>query len=225
LVGVFWISLLISWVKTHKDWIYAILALAVSALIYSPWAIFSWIHYHSPIGSANMNAIHGPFILNFFQFAKQEIYRWHELWVIELFAKFGWLDTAVSKFWYWIISIIEVVTGIGTVFILCAYHMGQKTLRPIIKSIYQSLSFIVPMMAFLYYIEWDCIRQYHYFYLQGRHLLPVIGPITFLILLVIEGITGQRYSKQVFASVAIFMVIFNVASLLTIIFRYYGVAI
>jgi hypothetical protein len=225
LVGVFWICLFIGWLKTYKDWTYASLALAVGVLIYSPWAIFSWIHYHSLIGSDDMNAFCGPFFPNFFQFAKQEIRRWHTLWVVQFFADFGWLDTVVSKIWYLVLSIMEVVIGIGTASILLAYHMGQKTLRPIVEPIYKSLSFIVPMLAFLYYIDWVSIRQYHQFILQGRHLLPVIGPITILILLVFDGITGQRYSKQIFSSFAIFMVVFNVASLLTIIFRYYGVTI
>jgi 4-amino-4-deoxy-L-arabinose transferase-like glycosyltransferase len=212
--GVFWICLLIGWLKNHKDWGRAVWILVLSAVIYSPWAAFSWVNYHNPIGDV-YNA-YGSLYLNGFQFIKQaiEVHRLFGLWVVQFFA-----ERSDSILWYYILALIVVIAVIGTAFILFSKRL--RTL-PITRSIYQCLVFIIPMVLFLYFIEWDSIQKYHNIMLQGRYLLPVLTPVIIWILLVLDWIAGQRYSKIILSSFMMFMVIFNAASLSATISRYYS---
>jgi hypothetical protein len=92
-------------------------------------------------------------------------------------------------------------------------------------AIQRSAVYIVGLLAFLYYVEWTYIRDYHSYMLQGRYLLPVYGAMVVGGLLGVDALLAGRYRSVLAISVEVFVVALNAATLMSMVHQYYGIGV
>ncbi|CCI71309.1 hypothetical protein PPM_4502 [Paenibacillus polymyxa M1] len=202
-------------------WIESAVYLFVPILIiYLPWGIFSFKHYHSFTGGIGMQppgdlnvGLHW-YIVNTF-LIKEAIFRSFDTWVVSFWANFGWLDTRfTSRIIYKVLALISLASVVGSIY-------GIIKRKKYYKTIAVCLIVVILNFIFLYLVEIQYFMRFHNFMLQGRYLFTSLVPISIIIVMGISYLFPEKLKNYVFYSLCLLMFLFNVSSLDIISSRYY----
>jgi hypothetical protein len=189
-----------------------------ASLIYLGWAIFSWQHYNSVLGSMGFQPLAEThptigWYINYNFMSIKGLHRFYDLWVKMYWAKFGWLDTVFSSFWlYKLLFLIMIVSFIGVL---------KGILKRKQNKIWIFVLFYFGNLAFLCIAEMTYTIKFNALMLQGRYLFTALVPLNILIILGLSYLVKTK--KYVYILLSSGMVIFNIASFVVIYQRYYVV--
>lgn len=210
------------WKKTARGLLVPFLA---SLAVYSWWALFSWDHYHSLLGTMGFQP-HGTMsgtLLSYIHTNFLTPYGWHRqgvLWVSWYWATFGWTDTGFAQKWlHYLLAMVMVVTTASV--LVTFFTRNKQHVAVAMTFVGWSLLFYIGNILFLYAIEYVYYRQYHTIMLQGRYLLTSLVPLGVVILAGLSYMIPRRWHTKMYIAVIALAVSFNVASLFLELHRYY----
>lgn len=216
-------GLFVAWYR-KDDGLRTFLVTALTAgILYSPWAIYSWVHYKSIVGVIAPGS--GDVVLSLRTFITSEFSRLYSLWTVMFTADVGWLNVLVGRYWYWTCAGWEVMAGFACGVVMWGATHGVKACAGPARVIGRCLLYAGALLAFLYYAEWRYVRLYHAYMLQGRYLLPAYGAMVIAGLLALDGLSGARYTKPLCVVVGVFVVALNAATLVSMVHQYYGIGV
>ncbi|NHN34256.1 DUF2142 domain-containing protein [Paenibacillus agricola] len=185
-------------------------------IIYSPWAIFSYVHYKSILGGKGLQPMGDTTRTLVFYFAESfNISRLRDIWIKMFWADFGWTNVLFDSFiMYKLIALLLVITTVGVILFISQ----KKEAYPFAAA---SLVIIVGNVIFLYIVEIMYFQEFKNFMLQGRYLFTSIVPIMFVILCGIQIFIRQANWDKMYVCVITLFAIFNIASIDLLLHKYY----